>query len=183
MARRRRLGRLLGLVGSLLVGGAAGYLIRGGAPGPVPAPGGDIGSTVLQDEATMALDFRSIANGTAGPSADALWLQASTLADTLSHAGLDRYVWRGNHSVTPPALAAGLTALDTADLELALATQGPAPSGPTGRAWAAHVAYVLQAELLPAERAAAASTLLPAGIQRFDQQMAALAAWVGQHQP
>lgn len=183
MARRRRPGRLVALVGALLVGGAAGYLVHGGAPGPVPAPGGDIGSTVLQDEATMALDFRALANGTAQSSAGALWLQASTLADTLSHAGLDRYVWRGNRSVTPPAMAAGLTALDTADLELALATQGPVPSGPTGRAWAAHVASVLQGELLPAERAAAANTLPPAGVQRFDQQMAALAAWVGRHQP
>lgn len=183
MAVRLKTGRLGSLLAALVVGGALGYVLHGSSTGPVPAPGGDIGSTVLQDEATMALDFRSIADGTAGTSADALWLQASTLADTLSHAGLDRYIWQGNRSTPAPALSAGLTALDTADLELALATQGPVPSGPTGRAWSAYVANVFQSDVLPSERAAGAHALSAAGTQHFDRVMAAFATWVGDHQP
>ena len=183
MAVRLKMGRLVSLLTALVVGGVVGYALHGNPTGPVPAPGGDIGSTVLQDEATMALDFRSMADGTAGTSGAALWLQASTLADTLSHAGLDRYIWQGNRSTPVPALSPGLTALDTADLELALATQGPAPSGPTGRAWSAYVARVFQQSVLPTERAAASHALSAAGARRFDRAMEAFATWVGSHQP
>ncbi len=183
MAVRLKIGRLGSLLAALAVGGALGYVLHGNPTGPVPAPGGDIGSTVLQDEATMALDFQSIADGTGGSDAGALWLQASTLADTLSHAGLDRYIWRGNRSMPVPAMSAGLSALDTADLELALATQGPAPSGSAGQAWAAYVANVFQRDVLPAERAAGAHALGAAGSERFNRAMEAFAAWVGTHQP
>jgi hypothetical protein len=183
MAAKLHAGRLISLVAALAVGGAGGYLLHGAQPGPVPAPGGEIGTTVIQDESTIAIDLRSLADGTAGAEAAAMWLQAATIADTLSHSGLDRYLWHGNQEDTPASLAPGLAAFDTAESELALSEQGPPPSGAAGAAWAAHVASVYQNQLLPVERAAMAGPVSAARAQAFDRNMKALSQWVGTHQP
>lgn len=183
MANRLRTRRLLSLLAALIVGGVVGYSWGSGQALPLPAADGRVGATVLQDESTIASDLAAIAAGATGSNATARWLQVSTLAGTLAQSGLDQAIWIGNRAATPPDMIPGLTSLATAETLLAQATKHPPSDTSAERAWAGHVAAVFVQQLLPAERAAVAGTAHAESEAAFDRHMAALAVWLGTHQP